>query len=277
MANENLMASIDKALQQYGVGGAFEKQRGAQLKTAERKYTTGAQASLTGRGLSGTTIAASIPGAFEQDVAAPYRTETERMRSGSEMQALLAKAGFLEREQDRQIRIDMSDKDREAQERAAALNAAASVHGGRGGGGGGSGGGSASSMISDWRSRTIDRGGRLGFSGGGGYTGAPTTGAPTTGAPTTGGARQHTGGGSGGFRGTGGGGDAEFTGVWQKGEQGMERIDKPEGQTGIPAGKSPSSQPGAAFEDDKWVYYKRGGSAASGYYSISKATGGRRE
>ncbi len=194
MANENLMAIIDKALETYKVGGAFEKGRGAQLKTAERKYTTGAQASLAGRGLSGTTIAASIPGAFEQDVAAPYRTQTETMRSGQEMQTLLAKAGFLEAEEERQLRRDLADQDSADRKYASSMSAAAAIHGG----GGSGGGGSSQSMIDSWRSRgPISRGGT---GGGGTQIGAP---------------RQHTGEGGGGFRGGLSGGNVTSTGVWQ--------------------------------------------------------------
>lgn len=212
MAYEDLMGTIDKVLETYKVGGAFEKQRGEQLKTAQKKYTTGAQAGLASRGLSGTTIAASIPAAFEQEVGAQFRTETERLRSGQEMQGLLTKAGFLERDQERTLREQIATLDREAQERASALNVAGQVHasGGSGGGGSGGGGGSASSMINSWRSRTINRGGRLGYGGSSGGTSA------------TGGATQHYGT-SGGFSASGSSGSASSSviqgGVWSGGEE----------------------------------------------------------
>jgi hypothetical protein len=210
MANENLMAIIDKALETYKVGGEFSKQRGTQLETARKKFTTSAQASLAGRGLSGTTIAASINPAFEQEIGAQFRTETERLRSGQEMQGLLAKAGFLEAEEERQLRRDLADKQSADQRFSASMDAASRVHGGGGGGGGGgsTGGGSAASMISAWRSQApISRGG----------TGTQ-----------IGGARQHTGEGGGGFRGSSSG-TSTATGVWQVNDQTgkLEQIAKP--------------------------------------------------
>jgi hypothetical protein len=105
---DDVMAALDKVLQTYKAGGEFSQQRASQLKGAERKYTAGAQQGLVSRGLSGTTIAQSIPSAFEQEVGAPYRTETERLRSGQEMQGLLAKAGFLSKADELAMREKLS-------------------------------------------------------------------------------------------------------------------------------------------------------------------------
>ncbi len=121
MAEESIMQALDKVLSTYKAGGEFTKQRAEQLKGTERKYTSGAQQGLVSRGLSGTTVAASIPAAFEQEVAAPYRTETERLRSGQEMQGLIAKAGFLEREQTRTDQKTATTEEREFQAQQARL------------------------------------------------------------------------------------------------------------------------------------------------------------
>lgn len=261
MANENLMAIIDKALETYKVGGAFSKQRGEQLKTAQKKYTTGAQAGLTSRGLSGTTIAASIPAAFEQEIGAQFRTETERLRSGQEMQGLLAKAGFLEADKERQLRLTIAERDAEAREYAASMSAAGQVHSGAGGGSGG--GGSAAGMIASWGSNLIDRGGRLGF---GGTSGGGTT----TGAAGT--ARQHTGTGSGSFRGGGGGGSLDVQGVFQATGTGQTEQIVPGSTPAQPVAKTLPE--GAIGQDENWTFYEYypGGPQ----YSINKKTGGKR-
>ena len=180
MPDATTMAALEKVLETYKTGGEFQQQRTSQLGAAEKKYTTGAQAQLAGRGLAGTTIAASIPGAFEQEVGAPFRTETERLRSAQEMNALLAKAGFMESESERQLKLQMQQSDLDAQAKALADQIAAGKYdssmsaasrvaaakygaGGSGGGGGGAGGGGAfinSQTGSDmWARRTGDGGG----------------------------------------------------------------------------------------------------------------------
>jgi hypothetical protein len=116
MADDNVMAALENVLQTYKTGGEFSAQRASQLKTQERKYTAGAQQGMVSRGLAGTTVAQSIPAAFEQDVAAPYRTETERLRSGQEMQGLLAKAGFLSADEEREMRERLATAERESRE-----------------------------------------------------------------------------------------------------------------------------------------------------------------
>ncbi len=119
MADDATMTALGKVLETYKVGGDFSTQRASQLKGTERKYTAGAKAGLVSRGLSGTTIASSIPAAFEQEVAAPYRTETERLRSGSEMQGLIAKAGFLQADEERSLREKLADAERGSRENIA--------------------------------------------------------------------------------------------------------------------------------------------------------------
>lgn len=117
---DDIMAALDNVLSTYKAGGDFATGRAEALKGTERKYTAGAQQGLVSRGLAGTTIASSIPGAFEQDVAAPYRTETERLRSGNEMQGLLAKAGFLQADEERALREKLAGADIASREKIAA-------------------------------------------------------------------------------------------------------------------------------------------------------------
>lgn len=178
MPDATTMAALEKVLQTYKTGGEFQEQRTQQLGAAEKKYTTGAQAQLTTRGLAGTTIAASIPAAFEQEVGAAFRTETERLRSTQEMNALLAKAGFMEAESERQLKLGMQQTELDAQAKAlaeqiaagkyetsmdAASRIAAAKYGGGGGGAGGAGGRGAfidSAAGSEmWARRTGDTGG----------------------------------------------------------------------------------------------------------------------
>ena len=201
MPDATTMAALEKVLETYKTGGEFQQQRTEQLGAAEKKYTTGAQAQLTSRGLAGTTIAASIPGAFEQEIGAQFRTETERLRSSQEMQALLAKAGFMEAESGRQLQLSMQQTDIDARAKAlaeeiaagkyntsmdAASRVASAKYGGSGGGSGGGGGGGAfidsETGASMWERRT-------GGGGGGG------------------GAAQHTGSGGGWSSGGGGSGN----------------------------------------------------------------------
>ena len=118
---DDTMAALDKVLATYKAGGDFSTQRASQLKTQERKYTSGAQQGLVSRGLAGTTVAQAIPAAFEQEVAAPYRTETERLRSGQEMQGLLAKAGFLRADEDAALRERLATADITSREKIARM------------------------------------------------------------------------------------------------------------------------------------------------------------
>ncbi len=140
---DNIMNILEEAIAKFSPGGGFAKSRGEQLETKRGKYTSSAQQSLVSSGLSGTTVGASIPAAFEEDVARPYQTETDLLRSSSLMQALLAKAGFLARQSaaaedkrryEEQLKID-------ADARGYQGGGYAASSGGGGGGGGSTGGG----------------------------------------------------------------------------------------------------------------------------------------
>ncbi len=261
MADDATMAALEKVLATYKTGGEFEKQRTSQLSGMEKKYTGQAKSSLVSSGLQGTTIGASIPQAFEQEIGGAFRTETERLRSGSEMQALLAKAGFAEADRDRQLKLTMQQSDLDAQAKAQAdaiaagkysdsMAAAASVHGGGGGGGGGGGTGSTFDTGTDSAAMWARR---IQGSGGG----------------STGGASTHIGGsgsfGTGGYgsgsAGSYGGGDVEVSPGVQSGGQTIET-----GQQ--------SNDPISRNDPSLWEFheYYPGGPQ----YSINKKTGVRR-
>jgi hypothetical protein len=204
---DDVMAALDKVLTTYKAGGDFTQQRTEQLKGEERRYTSGAQQGLVSRGLSGTTVAQSIPSAFEQEVAAPYRTQTEMMRSSQEMQALIAKAGFLDAQKERELREKLTQEEIAANKSASALDAAARVHAAGRGGGGGSGGSGGTGSFGDRAQQRWDQ-----FNRGSGGAGG------------TGGTSQHIGGGGGFTLGSGGGsggasGDATWSGVWEGGKR----------------------------------------------------------
>lgn len=120
---------IQQAIEHYKPGGEFATVRAKQLGERKGTFTAAAESQLVGRGMGGTTLAAGIPAAFEQQVGAPWRTETEMMRGGRLMEAVLAKAGFAERETARQLEVrlamermnlqrELQDRSLSAQERA---------------------------------------------------------------------------------------------------------------------------------------------------------------
>jgi hypothetical protein len=289
MADASVMEALDKVLTTYKSGGAFATQRAEQLKGEERRYTAGAQQGLVSRGLSGTTIAASIPSAFEQEVAAPYRTETERLRSGQEMQGLIAKAGFLDAQQEREQRAALAQEEIDAamkrlQEQIAAQKGATSMEAagrvaaakaGRGGGGGAGGGGG----TAGFGARAAASAARVAAS----RTGAGGAGVGA------GGATQHIGGGGGFDIGGAGYGGAIPTGPTEVitdpgagagaggGVTSMEDLAKM-AQEWMGAGASEMGgdalPQGAVGQDEKNIIYEYypGGPR----YTVDKATGGRR-
>ena len=93
----DILDILTQAIQQYSPEGPFAKTRQEQLLEKKATMIPEMQAGLIGRGLGGTTIAAAIPSRFEQEVAKPWRTETEMLRSARLMEGILAKAGYLER------------------------------------------------------------------------------------------------------------------------------------------------------------------------------------
>jgi len=126
----DVMSLIQQAIEHYQPGGEFATTRARQLEEKRGITTAGMEAQLVGRGLAGTTVGAAIPAAFEQQVGAPWRTQTEMLRGGRLMEAVLAGAGFEERKGARelearlarermQLQKDLQNLSLSAQERAA--------------------------------------------------------------------------------------------------------------------------------------------------------------
>ena len=159
---DDIMGILEKAIAQFSPGGEFAKSRGEQLETKRGKYTAAAQQSLVGAGLSGTTVTASVPAAFEEEVARPYQTETDLLRSSRLMEALMAKAGFLERQ-------SAAAEEQKRYEDQLKLDAdALGYQGGGYSSGGGGGGGSIGSFFNDTSNAD-----RIKASSTGGGTGGP--------------------------------------------------------------------------------------------------------
>lgn len=108
---------LREAIEHYRPGGEFATVRGRQLEEKKGVAVAGAEAGLVGRGLAGTTVGMAIPAAFEQQIAAPWRTETEMLRGGRLMEAVLAQAGFAERETAREQQVALAEAQMALQEK----------------------------------------------------------------------------------------------------------------------------------------------------------------
>ena len=113
----DVMSIIQQAIEHYKPEGEFAQTRAEQLEQTRGKTTAAMEAGLVGRGLAGTTVGAAIPAAFEQQVAAPWRTQTEMLRGGRLMEAVLAKAGFAERLTARELETQLARERMALQER----------------------------------------------------------------------------------------------------------------------------------------------------------------
>lgn len=165
---------LQQAIEHYQPGGKFAGIRGEQLEAKRGTYTARAESQLVGRGLAGTTVGAAIPGAFEQEVATPWRTETEMFRGARLMEAVLAQAGFTERATAREQEVaianaqmnlqrQLAERQISAQEYSTAMQSLAS----RSSGGGE--GGASERMIANWEREWAERNrGDIGAGAGGG-------------------------------------------------------------------------------------------------------------
>lgn len=112
---QDILAVIEEAIQHYRPEGEFAETRAEQLKERKPRYTAEAQAQITSRGLAGTTVGAAIPATFERTVAKPWRTETEMLRGQRLMDAIMAKAGIMERATAREEQLGLSREEMELQ------------------------------------------------------------------------------------------------------------------------------------------------------------------
>lgn len=101
MANEDILKVIEETIQQYRPGGEFAVSRGQQLAEKRGTVIPEMYSGLISAGLGGTTIKQTVPTRFESEIAKPFQTETDLLRSQRLMEALLAKAGFMERAEQR--------------------------------------------------------------------------------------------------------------------------------------------------------------------------------
>lgn len=97
------MASIsevlDKIIKQYQPGGDFGKAELALLKRAKTKAMAGVGQQLVSAGLAGTTAGAGAAQRWEEETGMPARLKLEDVRTERLVQALLAKAGFMQEQQ----------------------------------------------------------------------------------------------------------------------------------------------------------------------------------
>lgn len=114
---EDITAIIEEAIKHYRPGGEFAGVRAEQLAEKKATIVPEMRAELVGRGLAGTTVGAAIPGRFEREVAKPWRTQTEMLRSARLMESILAKAGFAERAEARKSAEDLAREEMELRER----------------------------------------------------------------------------------------------------------------------------------------------------------------
>jgi len=90
----------DQIISRYGKEGGFVKGQTAQLERTKKKDIASGMQSMVSSGLAGSTAAAGLPGAWEEDVGAGARLNIADVAGQRMSQAQLGKAGFIERRQD---------------------------------------------------------------------------------------------------------------------------------------------------------------------------------
>jgi len=109
------MASIaevlDKIIKQYQPGGDFGKGELALLGRAKTKAMAGVGQQLVGAGLAGTTAGAGATQRWEEEIGMPARLKLEDVRTERLVQAMLAKAGFMQEE--RQMLYERQEAERQ--------------------------------------------------------------------------------------------------------------------------------------------------------------------
>lgn len=114
---DDIMKIVGEAIEQFRPGGVFAETRTKQLAEKKRVAIPQMQAGLVSRGLAGTTVAAAIPSRFEMEIAKPFETETEQLRSARLFEAILAKAGFMERGAGRDLQRELAEMERDLREK----------------------------------------------------------------------------------------------------------------------------------------------------------------
>ena len=111
------MASIseilDKIIAKYQPGGGFGESELALLKRGKTKAMAGVGQQLVSSGLAGTTAGAGASQRWEEEVGMPTRLGLEDIRTQRLVQALLAKAGFQEKQTERQFEYGQEQRARQ--------------------------------------------------------------------------------------------------------------------------------------------------------------------
>lgn len=132
---------LDEAIARYQPGGEFGKPELALLKREKIKTLAKQKAGLIGRGMAKTTVGAGLGKKWEEEIGMPAKLKLEDIRTQRLLQALQAKAGFMERAQAANLAAAQSEAQMRIQQqateagfRASELGAIAKVHGAGGGG-----------------------------------------------------------------------------------------------------------------------------------------------
>jgi hypothetical protein len=94
------MGILDQAIERYQPGGGFGEGAMAQYEQGKTQAMAQGMQSLVNSGLSNTTISATLPLAYEQEVGTPFRLQLEDMRMQNLTQAEGAKTSFIEARKD---------------------------------------------------------------------------------------------------------------------------------------------------------------------------------
>ncbi|MBE3139517.1 MAG: hypothetical protein IMZ53_02935 [Thermoplasmata archaeon] len=116
---DDIMSVIEEAIQQYAPGGQFAQARETQLSKTRTSTTGKMYSNLIKSGLSGVETMSGVPQQFETEVGQPYGIETELLRTGKLMEAILAKSGILQHSQDVATSVSEAQKDRDAAQKIA--------------------------------------------------------------------------------------------------------------------------------------------------------------
>ena len=119
---QDINTLLDEIIQRYQPGGEFGKAALATLEQRKGKALASQQQNLVSAGLSGTTIGAGLGSKFEQEVGSSFRLGVEEQRLGALTQAMQAKAGYLERGEERESALAESQKERDLREFQALLS-----------------------------------------------------------------------------------------------------------------------------------------------------------
>jgi len=97
IGTEEITGLLDKIIARYKPGGEFGEAELALLKRAKTKSLAETAQSLVTAGLSGTTAGVGAGGKWEEETGMPARLQLEDIRSQRLVEAMGAKAGYLER------------------------------------------------------------------------------------------------------------------------------------------------------------------------------------